>query len=257
MKSRTNMSVAAAQRDHFQLFIPYSTLERRVHYSSRKLLRHNPDMTHHTNAQFEKPEAELIGDARNGDIEARGELFRRQYPISIAVARRVLPTQEDFLDAVQAAYLCAFRNFKSFRAEASFKTWITRIVLNQCLMRLRGPYRRRITLSLDQPGPVGTLSIIAVDSRTPEDVALRTETDRAVRDAAAKLQKPLRDVFIRCTISGLSIRDTAEVLGLTVQATKTRLFRARRLVRQKLQTTFAGRPCRSSQRSLFACKDEL
>jgi RNA polymerase sigma-70 factor (ECF subfamily) len=240
MKPGTNMPVAAAQRDHFQLLVPYSTLERRVRYTSRKLQRHKLDMTH-ANSQYKKLEAELIADARNGDIDAMGELFRRQYPISIAVARRVLPTQEDFLDAVQSAYLAAFRNFQSFHSEASFKTWITRIVLNQCLACLREPGRRRIALSLDQPGPDGTLPIIAVDSLTPEDLTSRAEIDRAVRDAAAKLHKPLRDVFIRCTISGLSIRDTASALGLTVPATKTRLFRARRLVRQKLQTTFAGK----------------
>ena len=85
----------------------------------------------------DKPEAELITDARNGNHDAMAELFRRQYPHSIAVARRTLPAQDEFLDAVQAAYLCAFRKFQSFRAEASFKTWITRIVLNQCVMCLR------------------------------------------------------------------------------------------------------------------------
>jgi RNA polymerase sigma-70 factor (ECF subfamily) len=193
-----------------------------------------------TNSLNETPEPQLVGDARNGNREAVAELFRRQYPHSISVARRMLPAQEEFLDAVQSAYLSAFRNFQSFRGDASFKTWITQIVLNQCIKRLREPYRRRITLSLDEPVPGGTLPIIAVDSRTPENLALRAEIERAVADAVAKLPAALRDVFTRCSVSGLPIRDTAEALGLTVQATKMRLFRARSQLRQELQTAFTG-----------------
>src|SRR5260370_42379669 len=109
----------------------------------------------------EEPESDLISEARNGDEGAMAELFRRHYTHSISVARRMLPAQEEFLDALQSAYLSAFRNFQSFRAEASFKTWITRIVLNQCIIRLREPYRHRITLGLDEPVPGGTLSTMA------------------------------------------------------------------------------------------------
>jgi RNA polymerase sigma-70 factor (ECF subfamily) len=172
--------------------------------------------------------------------EAMAELFRRHYPHSIAVARRMLPAQEEFLDAVQSAYLSAFRNFQSFRGDASFKTWITRIVLNQCLMRLREPRRHRITHSLDLLGRAGAPASIAVDSRTPENLALRAEIESAVTDAVSKLPKALSDVFTRCSVFGLSIRDTAEALGLTVQATKTRLFRARSQLRQQLQKAFGG-----------------
>ena len=180
-------------------------------------------MTRPANSRYDKPEAELVAAARDADIDAMAELFRRQYPLSIFIARRILPVQEEFLDAVQSAYLSAFRSFQSFRGESSFKTWITRIVMNQCLMCLREPARRQIALSLDQSGPGRAQPITAVDSRTPERLALRAEMYRTVADAAAKLPKPLSEVFTRCSISGLSIRDTAEALGLTVQATKTRL----------------------------------
>jgi RNA polymerase sigma-70 factor (ECF subfamily) len=113
------------------------------------------------------------------------------------------------------------------RGDASFKTWITRLVPNQCLKRLREPRRRRTTLTLDLLGRDGAPPSIAVDSRTPESLALRAEIARAVAEAVSKLPKALSDVFTRCRVSGLAIRDTAEALGLTVQATKTRLFRAR------------------------------
>ena len=197
-------------------------------------------MTCCTTSLDERPEAELVSDARNGNTDAIAELFRRYYTHSIAVARRILPAQEEFLDAVQSAYLSAFRNFQSFRGDASFKTWISRIVLNQCLMRLREPRRHWITLSADLPGREGAPPTLAVDSRTPENLALRAEMESAMADAVSKLPKALSDVFIRCSVSGLSIRDTAVALGLTVQATKTRLFRARSQLRQELRTSFAG-----------------
>ena len=197
-------------------------------------------MTRPTNSLSETPEPQLVGDARNGNRDAIAELFRRHYKHSVAVAHRILPAQEEFLDAVQSAYLSAFRNFQSFRGDASFKTWITRIVLNQCLMRLREPHRRRPTLSLDLPGRDGPPPSIAVDSRTPETLALRAEIESAVAGAVSKLPKALSDVFTRCSVSGLSIRETAEALGLTVPATKTRLFRARSQLRQELQKAFRG-----------------
>src|SRR2546422_1388212 len=153
-------------------------------------------------AHLEKPEPELIVDARNGALDAMTELFRRHYSHSVTVARRMLPAREEFLDAVQSAYLSAFRQFQSFRGEASFKTWITRIVLNQCLMHLRDPGQYRIVLSLDEIGPGGTLPLMAVDSLTPEDIAVRAELARAIANAVAKLPKPLNDVFTRCTVSG-------------------------------------------------------
>src|ERR1700752_5277444 len=96
-----------------------------------------------------KPELELIADARNGDREAMAELFRRHHPNCLAVARRILPFQEEFLDAVQSAYLSAFLNFKSFRGESSFRTWITRIVINQCFMSLR-QRGKRVFLNMDE-----------------------------------------------------------------------------------------------------------
>ena len=190
------------------------------------------------NSVHEKSESELIAESRNGHGEAMAELFRRHYPSSVAVARRMLPAQEDFLDAVQSAYLSAFQNFNSFRGDASFKTWVTRIVLNHCLMCLREPRRHRVAMSLDDPGFGGNPPVVPEHAPTPEDLALRSEISRAVAEAAARLPKPLSDVFTRCGLSGLSIRDAAQALGLTVAATKTRLFRARALMRQRLQTVF-------------------
>jgi RNA polymerase sigma-70 factor, ECF subfamily len=186
----------------------------------------------------EKQELELITASRNGDRDAMAELFRRHYHGSITVARRILPAYEDCLDAVQSAYLSAFKNFSSFRGESSFKSWMTRIVLNSCFVWLRDPGRRYVAASLSDAS-YGSCSEVRSGSPTPEDLALRAELRNAIAEAAANLPKPLNEVFA-CCISGLSVRDTAEALGLTVQATKMRLFRARARVRQDLQTVFCG-----------------
>src|ERR1700731_1483101 len=104
--------------------MPHPQVACRVRWIIAKALEQDRlNMTRYTTSLNEKPEAELVGDARNGNRDAIAELFRRHYTHSIAVARRILPAHEEYLDAVQAAYLCAFRNFQSFRGEASFKTW--------------------------------------------------------------------------------------------------------------------------------------
>jgi RNA polymerase sigma-70 factor, ECF subfamily len=182
----------------------------------------------------DKAESELVTHSRNGDTGAMDELFRRHYFSLIGVARGILASQDEFLDAVQSAYLAAFRNFDSFQGEASFKTWMTRIVINQCLMRLREPARQRPSLSLDHPGLGGTFPVVVDRAPTPEDHARGAEIRKALLDATAKLPVRLREVT-RCSLSGLSLRETAQALGLTEQATKMRLFRARSRMRIELR----------------------
>jgi RNA polymerase sigma-70 factor, ECF subfamily len=197
--------------------------------------RHTPAQTpttHSLCAMHEKPEGELISSSRNGDAEAMSELFRRHYSYSVRVARRILPLHDDCLDAVQSAYLSAFRHFDSFRGEASFKSWITRIVMNQCLMCLRKPERQFVSLDCPDSGP---LRLLAVQAPNPEDLAMRAEIGNALQNAAAQLPKRLSDVFTLCIVYRVSISETARALGLTVQATKTRLFRARSRIRAELK----------------------
>jgi len=97
----------------------------------------------------DKSELDLIADFRQGHSEAIVELFGRHYPTCLSVARRFLHSLEESQDAVQSAYFSAFRHLDSFRGESSFKTWMTRLVINQCRMVLRKPARRFNWISLD------------------------------------------------------------------------------------------------------------
>lgn len=186
------------------------------------------------------PEPELIVHSMTGNREAIAELFRRYYPSSVRVARRILPTLDDSLDAVQSAYLAAFQNFRSFRGDATFKTWITRIVTNECLMMLRRPARWRAPVSLDDSRPDGTRLFVRDKAPTPEETARCAEVRNSILDSVAALPPRLRDVFTLCYLSGLSLREAARELGLSVPATKTRLFRARSHLQSDLRTRFCS-----------------
>jgi RNA polymerase sigma-70 factor (ECF subfamily) len=188
----------------------------------------------------DKPELQLITDSRNGDMEAMAELFRRHYPISISLARRILPARDESSDAVQSAYLSAFRNFNSFRGESSFKTWITQIVINQCLVHVRSSAHRQHFISLDDSMSGLARVVIRDTAPTPEDVVQSREMCKTLRDTTARLPRPLRETFSLCALSGLSIAETAKELGLSVPATKTRLFRARSYMRSALKNVRAN-----------------
>jgi RNA polymerase sigma-70 factor, ECF subfamily len=201
----------------------------------------------------DKPELQLITDSRNGDREAMAELFRRHYALSIRAARRILRAGDESADAVQSAYLSAFRNFNSFRGDSSFKTWITRIVINHCLMHLRNSARLRRFISLDDSvsglGPV----VVRDMSPTPEDLMQSAEVRKTLVETVSRLPRPLRETFTLSAISGLSIAETAKALSLTVPAAKTRLFRARSSMRSALKNT-RGNANGTVRRRTVACR---
>jgi RNA polymerase sigma-70 factor (ECF subfamily) len=187
----------------------------------------------------EKREPELIAACKLGDNAAGTELLGRHYGSSLRLARGILRSEEESQDAVQSAYFSALRHIRNFREDATFKTWITRIVMNECLARLRERKRRRDWVSLDDRERSAELNVLASSVPTPEKFTLSQEIASALSDAASILPKPLRDVFALCVFSGLSIGETAEALGITVGATKTRLFRAYARMRSHLQPVWS------------------
>jgi RNA polymerase sigma-70 factor, ECF subfamily len=185
----------------------------------------------------ETPEPELIASSREGDADAIAELFHRHYPSSVRVARGILRHAEDAQDAVQAAYFLAFRQLPKFRAEASFKTWITRIVVNCCLLQLREARRRSNWLQLeDWNGVKGHTS----PGSSPEKYVWSREIGSAFSTAVDRLPKHLREPYALFTVAELPIQDVASTLGLTMSATKTRLFRARARMRTSLKPVWAS-----------------
>jgi RNA polymerase sigma-70 factor (ECF subfamily) len=171
---------------------------------------------------------------KSGDHAAIGELFERHYPSSLRVARRILRSEEESEDAVQSAYLSAFCHLDSFRGEAAFKTWISRIVMNHCLMRLRKRWAQIQWIDMDSLLTGGASSLLTCPDPNPEKSAFCQEISTAVAEASASLPAQLAEVFQLYAISGLSVKEVARATGLTLSAAKSRLFRARARVRERL-----------------------
>lgn len=189
----------------------------------------------------ETSEATLIAESKQGDQRAIAELVGRHYPASLQVARGFLRHTEDAQDAVQMAYFLALRSLETFRGEASFRTWISRIVMNCCLLQLREARRRKTWVCLDGRQGGHGADLLPSRAPTPEKTAWGHEISSAFSSAVASLPKHLRDAYTLFEISGQSLAEVASALGLSVPATKTRVFRARAGIRRSLQPVWSSR----------------
>lgn len=183
---------------------------------------------------LETPEGELIERSKQGDQAAIAELFGRHYSSSLRLARGILRSMDASEDAVQVAYLSAFQHLQNFREDACFKTWITRIVLNSCLVQLREPRCRFAWVTVEATRG-GRGPVLASSLPSPETMVWHKEMNSALSHAVSRLPGHLRDVYTLYLASGLPLKEVAATLGLTLPAAKTRLFRARAQMRLLLQ----------------------
>jgi RNA polymerase sigma-70 factor (ECF subfamily) len=189
-------------------------------------------------------EAQLLARLRAGDEEASAWLVRKHGGRMLAVARRLLRCQEDGTDAVQDAFLAAFRCLDKFEGKSSLGTWLHRIVVNTCLTKLRAQSRSRAT-SLDDLLPkFDETGHHAGPGRPWEEQALsrlkREETRRQVHACIDRLPEAYRTVLLLRDIQELDTHQTADHLGLTAATVKTRLHRARQALRTLLEPHFLG-----------------
>jgi RNA polymerase sigma-70 factor (ECF subfamily) len=171
------------------------------------------------------PDAELLARLRAGDEAAYEALFHRHAGAMLAVARRFLGDTDDAADAVQEAFVSAFRAMKSFAGTARLGTWLHRITVNACLMSLRGRRRDRL-VPLDE---------FAAPAAAPDDDRLdRAETAAWVRSGIAELPDAYRTIIRLRDLDGLDTHETARRLGTSTEVVKTRLHRARQALRSRL-----------------------
>ncbi len=189
-------------------------------------------------------EKHLLGRMRKGEEAAFAELMRSYGGRLLAVARRMLRSDEDAKDAVQDAFLSAFRALDSFQADARLSTWLHRIVVNACLMKLR-TRRRKPEESIEellptfledghQARPGGSWNFEGDDSLE------REQTRTLVRACIDRLPESHRTILILRDVEELDTEDAAELLGLTPSAVKTRLHRARQALRTLLEPHFTS-----------------
>ncbi len=184
----------------------------------------------------------LIQGLRAGDAAAFERLVRAYGGRLLSVARRFLRSEEDARDAVQEAFISAYRSIGSFHAGSRVSTWLHRIVVNAALMRLRS--RRRspeepIDDLLPQFDETGHHLQPPSEWRESSDVALqRRETREIVRRSIDLLPETYRSVLVLRDIQELDTSETAQILGITENAAKIRLHRARQALRTLLDPHF-------------------
>lgn len=189
-------------------------------------------------------DAKLLQGLRNGDDAAYEELVRTQGGRLLAVTRRILGNDDDAHDAVQEAFLSAFRSIDRFQGGSLVSTWLHRIAVNAALMKLRSR-KRRPEESIDDLLPKyledGHPAQPAVPWRELSDVQLvRAETREQVRSSIDKLPEGYRTVLVLRDIEELDTAEVAELLGMTKNAVKTRLHRARQALRGLLEPELRG-----------------
>jgi RNA polymerase sigma-70 factor, ECF subfamily len=186
----------------------------------------------------------LVERARQRDGAAVRLIMQRHNRRLYRVARSILNDDAEAEDVVQEAYVRAFTHLDGFRGEAQLSTWLTRIALNEALGRLR---RRRTTVGLkdiDAISDQGEARVIYLPSARqdsdPEAAAARTQVRRLLERAVDQLPNSFRMVFVLRDIEEMSVEETASHLGLRPETVKTRLHRARRLLREALNKTLAS-----------------
>jgi RNA polymerase sigma-70 factor, ECF subfamily len=188
-----------------------------------------------------KPEtdAELVARLQRGDDTAFEAIVRTHSGRLLSVARRFLGNNEDAQDAVQDAFIRAFKAIHTFEARAQLHTWLHRILVNTALMKLR-ERRRRPTESIDDLLPAySTDGHQVVTSRDWSDAVLeRKETAGIVRQAIAMLPDQYREVLVLRDIEEKDTAEVADILGTNSNVVKVRLHRARQALRTLLDREF-------------------
>jgi RNA polymerase sigma factor (sigma-70 family) len=186
-------------------------------------------------------DASLVERAQQRDGAAFWLIMKRHNQRLYRVAHGVLGDNAEAEDVVEEAYLRAFANLTEFRGDARLSTWLTRIVLNEALVRRQR--RRMVELrsmeALQDPADASMLTLGSARAANPEAATALAEIRRLLERAVDGLPEPFRIVFVMRDVEEMSIEETALHLGLRPQTVSTRLHRARRLLREALQDKLA------------------
>jgi len=187
---------------------------------------------------------ELLQLARQGNPIAFGTLIRRHDRYLYRLARSILLDDHEAEDVVQETYIRAFTGLPGFRGDAGFRTWLTRIALNLAVRRRR---QRRATVNLDElraaqeRRPERTrISALVSSDRDPERAAPQEQIRKLLERAIDSLPATFRTVLILRDVEDVSVARTAKILGIRQETVKTRLHRARRILRETLGEQLAS-----------------
>ncbi|MER8602768.1 RNA polymerase sigma factor [Mesorhizobium sp. M1156] len=174
---------------------------------------------------------QLVGRALARDGDAFRTIIKTHNQRLYRIARGVVRNDSEAEDIVQEAYVSAFAHLEAFRGDASLATWLSRIVINEALGRLR---KRRRMVAMPENPQAEIIRFPLNPSDDPERMMAQRQILELVERATDSLPDVYRMVFVARVIEGLSIEETAELLGVRPETIKTRLHRARALVRKAL-----------------------
>lgn len=190
----------------------------------------------------EPSDRELLQCVRQGDPAAFRTLIRRHDRYLYRVARSVLADDHEAEDVIQQTYLQAFTRLAGFRGEASLRTWLTRITLNEAIRRRR---RQRSTVALSEVDGArerdrSQAFLFQLTSPDPERAAARSQIRKILEAAIDALPAAFRTVLILRDVEEVSAERVAKLLGIKSETVRTRLHRARRMLRERLGEEFAA-----------------
>ena len=186
------------------------------------------------------PDVALVARVRDGDVSAYDTLVRKYERQIFRIAQHITQNREDAEDVMQDAFLKAYEKLDQFQGNSKFYTWLVRIAVNESLMRLR---KRRtgkmVSIDEDIETEEGSVPRDLADwAPDPEQNYTQAELARILRKTIKGLPPGFRVVFVLRDVDGLSTEETAETLGLSVPAVKSRLLRARLQLRERLSRYF-------------------
>ena len=187
-------------------------------------------------AETALPDTEIARRIALGDQDAFVLLMRRYNQTLYRTARSILRDDAEAEDAVQEAYMLAYRAIGSFRGEAKLSTWLIRIVVNEAIARSRKVSRRAQIINI-AGGPEADTAEGNMEAATPEQpehAAMRADSRRLLEAKIDALPESFRTVFVLRAIEDLSVEETAATLGIPEATVRTRYFRARSLLREAL-----------------------
>lgn len=189
-------------------------------------------------------EFDLVAAIRRADTHAHETFVWRFSGGMLAAARQYFPCEHDCDDAVQEAFISAFQAIDKFKGKSTLRTWLHRIVVNDCLMMIRSRARRRETFLSDllpSVGDSGQYQQSTACRRQAVDHQIQGDDSRmVVRRCIDRLPKNFRRILLLRDIEERSTAETATTLNITPGAVKTRLYRARQALRMVIDACFKG-----------------
>ena len=178
----------------------------------------------------------LVEICQEGNSIAFDELMRRHQNSVLKIALSIVRDKQDAEDEVQNAFWKAYEHINQFQHDAKFSTWLTRIVVNQCLMRLRQARRAKFAY-IDDLQPSEDISPFELRDirQSPEETLGQTEVAQVLEKEIRRTPPLLRNVFLLRDVQERSMADVAQSLGISVAAAKSRLLRARTELKSRMQ----------------------